>query len=379
MFEIDNIARNVLIVEDDAAARRLLLESLHSKFQCDAVDSAEIALKKISEKEYAVVLLDIGLPEASGIDILSDISFISPNTVVVLMSGNHKVDFAVQAFRLGAFDYVAKPFTLRQIEAALERGFKHFEAKCVKDRYQRHLEELMSERATALDSAKKEVENSYQLTLKALVQALETRDYETLGHSERVVTFSLRLGHELGLSETELKNLELGAVLHDIGKIGVPDAILRKPAKLTEEEWTKMRLHPIHGQKILRNLPFLENAAEVVMQHHECWDGSGYPHGLRGETINIGARVFAVVDAFDAIVSDKIYRKGRSYEEAIAELDRCSGTQFDPQIVEAFKKVPQEDWLALHRRSVSQRSEAAPYRTIVNELLDANQQFSFVN
>lgn len=268
---------------------------------------------------------------------------------------------------------------MKKAEAAVEKAFGKFELRCLKDNYQYHLEELVAERAVELDKALEEIENSYRVTLKALVQALETRDFETHGHSERVVTFSLRLGYELGLEKQALRDLELGALLHDIGKIGVPDAVLRKPAKLNDEEWTKMKLHPIHGQKILRNIPFLEGAARIVAQHHERWDGEGYPYGLRGEDIDIGARIFAVVDAFDAMVSDRVYRKGCSYKKALAELERCAGTQFDPMIVEAFKAIPKEDWEILRERSLMEKQEISSFQSIVSDLVYSRQQFEMVH
>ncbi len=368
MFELINLQKNILLIVGEPTTQKFLFDFLRLKYVCDAVDSSEIALKKIKTNEYSIIFCD-----KNSAEIISEFNLLSPNSVVILLS-----DYAENS-QLGIFEVIAKPFELSKIEAAVERGFKYYQTVSEKYYYQNQFEKITSERESYLDNAKKEFETSYQLTLKALVQALETRDYETLGHSERVVTFSLRLGHEIGLSEKELHHLELGAVLHDIGKIGVPDSILRKPAKLTDEEWLKMKLHPTHGQKILRNVPFLEPAAEVVMQHHECWDGTGYPNGLRGENISLGARVFAVVDAFDSIVSDKIYRKGRSYAEAINELERCSGTQFDPTIVDAFKKIPQEDWKFLHQRSISTRNESQSFQTIVNELLESKEEFSFLN
>ncbi|MDT5268159.1 MAG: hypothetical protein QOH49_345, partial [Acidobacteriota bacterium] len=147
----------------------------------------------------------------------------------------------------------------------------------------------------------------------------------------------------------QMRSLEFGSLLHDIGKIGVPDAILRKPAKLTEEEWVLMREHPLHGQKILRGIEFLEGAAKVVAQHHEKWDGTGYPLGLKGEQIDLCARIFAVADAFDAITSDRVYRTGCTYEAALAELDRCACVQFDPRVVEAFRRIPRHEWERLRR------------------------------
>jgi putative nucleotidyltransferase with HDIG domain len=221
-----------------------------------------------------------------------------------------------------------------------------------KQRYENHLEELVEQRTAELDQALGSLENAYRSTLRALTAALETRDAETHGHSERVVTFSLRLGREYGLSGPQMKSLEFGSLLHDIGKIGVPDAILRKPAKLTDEEWVRMREHPMHGQQILRGIKFLEGAARVVAQHHEKWDGSGYPLGLKAEEIDICARIFSVADAFDAITSDRVYRQGRPYEAAAAELDEWADQQFDPKVVEAFHRVPKEDWDELRTRSL---------------------------
>jgi len=165
------------------------------------------------------------------------------------------------------------------------------------------------------------------------------------------------LGKEYGLDSRKMKALEFGSLLHDIGKIGVPDLILRKPAKLTEEEWVLMREHPVHGQQILRGIEFLEGAALVVGQHHEKWDGSGYPLGISQTEIDICARIFSVADAFDAITSDRVYRKGKPYEAAAKELDEWAGKQFDPEVVEAFHRVPKEDWAMLHAQSLVKKKD----------------------
>src|SRR5256714_4807380 len=148
-----------------------------------------------------------------------------------------------------------------------------------------------------------------------------------------------------------MRSLEFGSLLHDIGKIGIPDAILCKPAPLTDKEWEKMREHPALGQRILRGIKFLEGAARVVGQHHEKWDGSGYPSGLRAEEIDFNARIFAVADAFDAMTSDRVYRKGKPYEAAAEELGLFAGKQFDPRVVAAFHSIAREDWDDLRRRS----------------------------
>src|ERR687893_376210 len=245
--------------------------------------------------------------------------------------------------------------TVASAEAAVSRALEHHSLRVAKRRYESFLEEMVEQRTSELDRALRSLEDAYRTTLRALTAALEARDSETHGHSERVVNFSLRLGREMGLDKEQLRSLEFGSLLHDIGKIGVPDAILRKPAALTEAEWMKMREHPLHGQKILRGIEFLEGASRVVAQHHEKWDGSGYPLGLRGEEIDLNARIFAVADAFDAITSDRVYRAGKPYEAAAAELERHAGRQFDPEVVAAFLRIPAAEWEELRTRSMRHR------------------------
>ena len=343
----------ILIVDDEREITEILSDLLSVNLECETAGSAEEALALVRQGEFRLVISDITMPGMSGLEMVPHLKQISPDTVVIMISGLQTVESAIEAMRLGAFDYVMKPFDLRQVEAVVKRALEHYELIVAKQRYENHLEELVEQRTAELDQALASLENAYRSTLKALTSALETRDSETHGHSERVVTYSLRLGREYGLDSELMKALEFGSLLHDIGKIGVPDAILRKPAKLTDEEWVRMREHPIHGQQILRGIEFLAGPSRVVAQHHEKWDGSGYPLGLRGEDIDICARIFAVADAFDAITSDRVYRKGKSYEAAAEELDEWAGKQFDAQVVAAFHRVPKEDWEELDRRSRS--------------------------
>lgn len=379
MFNSIEVEKKMLIIEQNADKRSLIKAYFSAKYICEEAESISSAIMKIRENEYAVVLTPVLLPSVNGIDLIPFLQANSPRTVPIFISTQETAGNTVRAFRAGAFEVIQMPFTLKKAETAVEKAFARYEINYLKDKYQLHLEELVAERTAELDKALEEIENSYRMTLKALVQALETRDFETHGHSERVVTFSLRLGYEIGLDKYALRDLELGALLHDIGKIGVPDAILRKPAKLTDEEWNKMKLHPHHGQQILRNIPFLEGATRIVSQHHEKWDGSGYPYGLRGEEIDIGARIFSVVDAFDAMISDRVYRRGCSYEDALAELNRFAGTQFDPMVVEAFKAIPKDDWEVLRRRSLKDKQEVHSFQAIVSELVHSQQSLEMVH
>jgi putative two-component system response regulator len=359
------VSPRILIVDDEAEITEILADLLSEDYDCSRAGSAEEALTRLREDEFQLVISDITMPGMSGLDMIPHVKELAPDTVVVMISGMQTVESAISALRVGAFDYLMKPFDLRQVEAVVKRALEHHDLVVAKQRYENHLEELVEQRTAELDRALNSLEGAYRSTLKALTAALETRDSETHGHSERVVSYSLRLGREYGLSSEEMKALEFGSLLHDIGKIGVPDSILRKPAKLTEEEWVRMREHPLHGQQILRGIEFLQGAARVVAQHHEKWDGTGYPLGLRTEEIDICARIFAVADAFDAITSDRVYRRGKPYEAAAQELDDWAGRQFDPKVVEAFHRVPKEDWEELHRQSLMPKPDHFDVRELM--------------
>jgi response regulator RpfG family c-di-GMP phosphodiesterase len=363
-----DLRARILIVDDETEITAILSDLFAGKYNCTTADSAEEALATLAGKDFELVVSDITMPGMSGLEMIPHVKSGSPNTVVVMISGMQTVESAIDALRLGAFDYVMKPFDLRQVEAVVKRALEHQDLIVAKQRYEGHLEELVEQRTAELDRALNSLEDAYRSTLRALTAALETRDLETHGHSERVVTYSMRLGTEYGLDSGRMKSLEFGSLLHDIGKIGVPDLILRKPAKLTPEEWVLMREHPVHGQQILRGIQFLEGAARVVAQHHEKWDGSGYPIGLKGEEIDVCARIFSVADAFDAITSNRVYRKGKPYHAAAKELDDWAGKQFDPLVVEAFHRVPQQVWDELHEQSLIKKEDELEVRRMVEML-----------
>jgi putative nucleotidyltransferase with HDIG domain len=379
MSTVREVKKRLLIIEPDAEKRQLLSTYFSKSYECAETGTVESAIELSQLAEFSVVVAAVRDPNIMPKDLIRHLEKRSPRTIPIFLSEGRGQGNTVRAFRAGAFDVIQAPISLRAIDSAVRKAFAEYELKCVKEEYQNNLEELVLERTAELDHALDEIENSYRMTLKALVCALETRDRETHGHSERVVTFSLRLAHELGLDKDAMRDLELGSLLHDIGKIGVPDAILHKPAELDDQEWAQMRLHPIHGQSILKNIGFLEGAGRIVAQHHEKWDGTGYPNGLRGEAIDIGARIFAVVDAFDAIVSDRVYRDAQSYESAVKEIEGHSGTQFDPLIVTAFKGVPKEDWEILRERSLMEKQEGQSLQSIVAALVYSERQFEMVH
>jgi response regulator RpfG family c-di-GMP phosphodiesterase len=366
-----DVKSRILIVDDEPEITAILSEVFSDNHDCTTAGSAEQALPLLASGGFELVISDITMTGMSGLDMIPLIKGHSPDTVVVMISGMQTVESAIEALRLGAFDYVMKPFDLRQVEAVVSRALEHQDLIVSKQRYENHLEELVEQRTAELDQALNSLEDAYRSTLKALTAALETRDLETHGHSERVVSYSMRLGREYGLDSQRTKALEFGSLLHDIGKIGVPDLILHKPAKLTADEWVLMRQHPMHGQQILKGIKFLEGAARVVAQHHEKWDGSGYPIGLKADEIDICARIFSVADAFDAITSNRVYRQGKPYYAAAQELDDWAGKQFDPKVVEAFHRVPQQDWQELHEKSLMKKDDELEVRRMVEMVLQS--------
>jgi response regulator RpfG family c-di-GMP phosphodiesterase len=355
----------LLIVDDEESVRSLLYDLLRDVYQCDVAACGEEALGLVDRTNYNVVLSDIMMPGMSGIELLERIKAERPDTSVIMVSANHDTRRAVGALRQGAYDYIVKPFELEEVELSVQRALEHQRLVTENRVYQTQLEQLveartdelrlandfLQEKSTKLAEMVSELSRTYRSTLGALAMALDARDAETRGHSERVVAFSLRLGVQIGLSKEELTNLERGALLHDVGKIGVRDAILLKPAPLTAEEWLEMKLHPEFGRAILAQVPFLKPAIPVVAEHHERWDGLGYPNGLKAEEIDIKARVFAVADCIDAVTSDRPYRRAANFETAGAELRQYIGSQFDPKIVEAFFEIPMEEWRELRQRA----------------------------
>jgi cyclic di-GMP phosphodiesterase len=352
----------VLIVEDDPAVCMLLAAYLGSKYQCTTAGNAEAALNILqSSGPFNLVITDINMPGTSGLELCQHIHERYPETVVMVVSAHRDIEYAIEAMRHGAFDYVLKPFDFAAVIIAVERALRYQALVAAKYDYEHALERTVRERTSELRSLNENLNQTlevlytnYRATLRALAAALEARDFETRGHSDRVVAYCLRLGKELGLKHAQLIALEQGALLHDIGKIGVRDSILLKTGPLTEDEWGEMRDHINHGLRIIDRIDFLSGARPVVGQHHEKYDGSGYPGQLRGESIHLNARVFAVADAFDAITSDRPYRSAGSYDKARDEIVRNAGSHFDPAVAEAFLKVSAEEWSEIRRHAESQ-------------------------
>jgi putative nucleotidyltransferase with HDIG domain len=335
----------VLVVDDDAAVRVFFREALKgtTAHVAEAGDAA-VALESIESGDFDIILCDIWMPGASGLDLLSMARQTRWDVGFILVTGEIQVETVILALRLQASDFLLKPLTVEEINRSVIGAFERLTAARQARAYKGSLETSIQRRTHELEVALSELESNYQMTLEALVAALDSREHETFSHSLRVRAYTRYLARRAGFPPALLPSLEQGALLHDIGKISVADAILLKPAKLTPEEWEEMRKHPVAGDEILKRVPFLRPASAVVRHHHERYDGTGYPDGLKGAEIPLGARLFTVADTLDAMTSDRTYRKGPGFEAAQKEVLRWSGKQFDPHIVDLFLKIPTETW-----------------------------------
>jgi response regulator RpfG family c-di-GMP phosphodiesterase len=343
-------ATRILIVDDDASVRDVICVLLSEEgYDCTTAPGAEAALDLAARADYELVVSDVKMPGKDGFWLLDRLRRDSPDTAVVMLTAFGDTEAAVECLRGGAADYLLKPPKVTDLIRAIERALAKRRLEMARQRYRKSLEKRVREKTAELSRALHEVENSYNTTLYALVAALDAREHETSDHSQRVVRYTLAIADQLGVAQAQLPDIARGALLHDIGKIGIPDAILLKPGPLTPQEWEEMRRHPQIGWTIIKSIAFLAVPAEIVLAHQERWDGGGYPGKLKGEAIPLGARIFAIADTLDAITSDRPYRKRQTFGAARAEVKRCAGTQFDPVCVEAFLKLSEADLEALAR------------------------------
>ena len=339
---------NIMIVDDEEMIRDSLLRMLKGQgYNCRSYPNGEEAVSGLKEGDFALALLDIRMPGMDGIEVLRRIKRYDPDMAVIMVTAVAELDKAVGAMKEGAYDYITKPFRMEEVRLSVHRALEQRRLVLEVREYQRKLELLVEERTERLRQALEEIERGYNMTLEILGAALDTRDVETQAHAKRVRAYALVLARAMGVKEPELTTIAQGVLLHDIGKIGIPDAILRKPGPLTREEYDIMKTHCELGKRLLSGIDFLKGAAEIVYSHQEWYDGRGYPRGLKGEEIPLGARVFAVVDALDAMTSDRPYRNAISLEGAKEEIKRGAGSQFDPEVVETFLSIPDGVWLEI--------------------------------
>ena len=346
----------ILVVDDEESIREIVCSMLsNAGYQTRHASSGLKALELLnSGAEFELALSDLMMAEMDGIGLLERAKELYPDMPIIMVTAVHDISVALAAIRNGAYDYLLKPFEREQMLAMVKRALEHRKLKQDNRTYQSNLESLVAARTEQLRQAMTDLERSYDITLEALGDALDLKDAETEGHSKRVTAFTIAVARAMGLSGDRIRVIARGAFLHDIGKMAIPDAILRKPGALTPEETEIMREHCYRGYQMLRKIPFLAEAADIVYSHQEKFDGGGYPRGLKGEQITLGARIFAVADTLDAITSDRPYRAAQTTRAALEEIARFVGTQFDPEVVKTFLSMPESIWDDLRRQINSQ-------------------------
>jgi len=335
----------VLLIDDEADVQYSFQRIFDSpEVELVTASSGEEGLRLLPKLKPDLVVMDVRMGGMNGLETLRRIRQIDSKLMVILMTAYGTTQTAIEAMKLGAYDYLLKPFDREQLLATVRRAMENRRLKLENRAYQTNLEALVTARTEQLRQAITTLERSYDITLEALGNALDLKDAETEGHSKRVTAYTIAMARAMGLSADQIRVIARGAFLHDIGKMAIPDAILRKPGALDQEEIAIMREHCYRGYQILRRIPFLSEAAEIVYSHQEKYDGTGYPRGLKGDQIPLGARIFSVADTLDAMMSNRPYRAAQPFSAAREEIQRWSGRQFDPQVVATFLQMPENIW-----------------------------------
>jgi len=321
----------VLVVDDEEFLRSIVRERLEiAGYSVEEASNGNEALGMLESRgRYDVLLTDIRMPVMDGITLLGQCGKRFPGTAGIVMSANAELDTAVHALKMGACDYITKPFNFDVLLITIQNAMRKKDLERQIDDYRTNLEEKVREQTDIINSM-------YVRSIDAMIKALEAKDFYTRGHSQRVTLYSVAIGEELGMTEPELEDLRRASVLHDLGKIGVREAVLNKPGKLSEEEFAEIVRHPEMAVRILEPIPFFRPLLPAILHHHERFDGKGYPSRLAGSAIPLASRIMTIADTFDAMTSTRAYRKALPVADAIAEIRRCSGTQFDPDLVPPF-------------------------------------------
>ncbi len=311
----------ILLVDDEVNNLQLLRRTLRHDYNIMTASNGKEALEIVEHhgKEISLIVSDQKMPEMQGTEFLKQVSDEYPDIIKILLTGHLDVDAIVDSINdCHLYQYIVKPFDPEVLKLTIDGGIQKYN--------------LLNNKTLIL----KDLRELFYKTIKLIAAALDAKDPYTHGHSMRVTMYSMILAKKLNLDDTMLEEIETAGLLHDIGKIGIPQSILCKPGKLTDEEFEVMKSHPEQGEKMLKDIKKLTLISNWLRTHHEKWDGSGYPNGLKGEEIPLSGRIIALADTYDAMTSDRPYRKALSHEIAIDEIKRCAGTQFDPVLAQLF-------------------------------------------
>ncbi len=321
---------SILLVDDEEDNLALLYRTLRGTYNLERTTSPLHALEILKEKSFELVISDHKMPEMDGVEFLKRVQEMRPDTMRILLTAYSDANILIDAINYAKiYRYVKKPYNPEELQLIVSAALEFYQLKHDNDKLIEDLKELFSG------------------TIKAIMEALDAKDSYTSGRSKRITFYSIKIAQQLGLSAVDVGKVELAGMLHDIGMIGVSDEILYKIDELSQEEYDEIKSHIAYSVKILEDIKQLKDVVEIIKCHHENYDGTGYPEGISGENIPIGARIISVADSFDSIVSDRIYRRKTNYEDALKEIVKNAGTQFDPIVVKAFEECFSEIVTAL--------------------------------
>ncbi len=324
----ENVVHTILIVDDEADNIQLLKRVLRGKYEILTAQNGEEGLNilKQNSDKISVIISDHRMPVMEGTEFLKRANIIAPDIIKILLTGYTDIEILTEAVNTcNLYQYVTKPFDPKELLSVVESGIEKYNLSSSKSLMKKELEEL------------------FYMTIKSISATLDAKDTYTHGHSMRVTLYSLMLANKLDPdNKIFFENIEIAGLLHDIGKISIPQNVLCKPGKLTEEEFVIMKTHASCSERLVHNIGKLQNISIWVKAHHEKWDGTGYPDHLKGEEIPLCARIVAIADTYDAMTSTRSYRNALSHEVAIAEIERCAGTQFDPELAKLFIEIQDE-------------------------------------
>ena len=327
----------ILIVDDEQMICDILVQRLAREgYSCLSANNGREALNHFYKDNFSLIISDIKMPEMDGIELLKKVKAVNPNMMVIIVTAFPEIDMAVEAMRLGAYDFITKPVTLDLVVLSVKNALEKKRLEEEVEAYHKNLEKLVEERTAKLQQAYRILKKAHLDSVKVLAEAIDAKDPYTLGHSDRVRRMSLKIAIHLGFPEDRMESLEYGALLHDIGKIGIKDEVLQKQAALSPREYQYIQEHPLIGVKIVEGVDFFKDKVPMIRHHHEHYDGNGYPDGLAGDTIPLEARIIAIPDAFDAMTSMRPHRNAMPLEDVLLELESHKGKQFDPHVLEIF-------------------------------------------
>jgi len=327
----------ILVVDDEEVICNVLERRLTREgYSCTTANNGKEALNHFYKNSFSLIISDMKMPEMTGVELLQKVKAIDPKMKMIMVTAYPDIDLAVNAMRLGAYDFIIKPADLDLIVMSVKKALESKRLEEEIEAYHNRMEELVEERTAKLQQSYRTLKKAHLDSVKVLAEAIDAKDPYTRGHSDRVKRMSLAIAKKMGFSEERLENLEYGALLHDIGKIGIKDEVLQKQGPLSNEEYQYIREHPLIGVKIVEGVEFFKDKIPMIRHHHEHYDGRGYPDGLSGEAIPLEARIISLPDAFDAMTSARPHRGVMPLQNVLAELEKCKGRQFDPKMLEIF-------------------------------------------